>query len=63
LARIYEGKVTVVKINVDDNTQTLSEYGVSGVPFLLLFKNGKAVAGKAGVYSKSQAAVFLDINL
>ena len=42
LAGEYSGKVKIAKLNVDDNKQTPSKYGVKGIPTLMLFKNGAA---------------------
>ena len=38
LAKEYEGKVTFLKLNVDENTETPAKYGVRGIPSLILFK-------------------------
>lgn len=59
-AKQYEGRVTIAKLNVDDNPDTAATYGVRGIPTLMLFKDGKAVATKVGAMSKSQLASFLD---
>ena len=40
LAKEYEGKIKVVKLNVDDNPQTPQRYGVRGIPNLILFQGG-----------------------
>lgn len=59
-ARQYEGRVTIAKLNVDDNPETAARFGVRGIPTLMLFKNGQAAATKVGALSKSQLAAFLD---
>ncbi len=59
-AKQYQGRVTIAKLNVDDNPDTAAKYGVRGIPTLMLFKDGKAVATKVGAMSKSQLASFLD---
>ena len=41
-------KVTVAKINIDENPNTPAQFGVRGIPTMLLFKNGQAVATKVG---------------
>jgi thioredoxin 1 len=41
LAKDYSGKLKVGKLNVDDNSETPSQYGVQGIPTLLFFKNGQ----------------------
>jgi thioredoxin 1 len=49
----YAGKLTVAKVNIDENPQTPNTYGVRGIPTLLLFKDGKEVAKKVGAAPKS----------
>lgn len=63
IAETYTGKIKVVKINIDDNPQTPTEYGVRGIPTLILFKNGDIEATKVGAVSKSQLAAFIDTNI
>ena len=48
------GKVTVAKLNIDENPQTPSKYGVHGIPTLMLFKNGQVAATKIGALPKSK---------
>ena len=63
IAQEYSGKVTVAKINIDENPATPQRYGVRGIPTLMLFKDGEVAATKVGALSKSQLAAFLDSNL
>jgi thioredoxin 1 len=63
IAKDYTGKITVAKLNIDDNPNTPSHYGVRGIPTLMLFKNGEVEATKVGALTKSQLAAFLDSNL
>ena len=56
LATEYAGKLKVVKMNVDDNQQTPSRYGVRGIPNLILFKNGKVHEQIVGAVPKSRLA-------
>ncbi len=63
VARDYEGKLTVAKLNIDDNPTTPQRYGVRGIPTLILFKNGEVEATKVGALAKSQLTAFLDSNL
>lgn len=63
IAQSYEGKLKVAKINIDENGNTPSKYGVRGIPTLMLFKNGELEATKVGAVSKSQLSAFLDTNL
>ena len=53
LAGQYEGRLKVVKMNVDDNPQTPSRYGVRGIPNVVLFKGGAVVDQIVGAYPKS----------
>jgi thioredoxin 1 len=59
-AKQYQGRVTIAKLNVDENPDTAAKFGVRGIPTLMLFKDGKAAATKVGALSKSQLASFLD---
>ncbi len=63
IAKDYEGRLTVAKLNIDDHPATPQRYGVRGIPTLMLFKNGEVEATKVGALSKSQLAAFLDSNL
>ena len=53
LAKEMDGKLTVAKINIDQNGGTPSKYGVRGIPTLMLFKNGQVAATKVGAVPKS----------
>ncbi len=59
----YGDKLTIAKINIDDNPETPKKYGVRGIPTLTVFKNGKVEATKVGALSKSQLTAFLDSTL
>jgi len=50
----YAGRVTVAKVNIDENPETPNNYGVRGIPTLILFKDGKPLATKVGAAPKSQ---------
>lgn len=63
IAEQYAGKLKVVKLNIDQNTETPPKYGIRGIPTLMLFKEGKTAATKVGAVSKTQLAVFIDGNL
>ena len=54
IAAEYAGKVTVAKVNIDDNPMSPSTYGVRGIPTMILFKDGKPVATKVGAAPKSE---------
>jgi thioredoxin 1 len=59
----YAGKVTVAKLNIDQNSGTPPKFGIRGIPTLLLFKNGAVAATKVGALSKTQLKEFLDANI
>jgi thioredoxin 1 len=59
----YADRLSVAKINVDENQAVPSRYHVRGIPTLMLFKNGEVVATKVGALSKSQLSAFIDANL
>jgi thioredoxin 1 len=63
VSRDYGDKLNVAKINVDENQEIASKYGIRGIPTLMLFRNGAVVATKVGALSKSQLTAFLDSNL
>ena len=54
LAAEMDGKVTVAKLNIDENPQTPMKYGVRGIPTLILFKDGQVAATKIGALPKSK---------
>ncbi len=63
IAGDYTGKVTIAKINVDENPKTPMRFAVRGIPTLILFKNGKAEGQKIGAVRKADVAAFLDSKL
>ena len=63
IARDYDGRLKVAKLNVDENPSTPPKYGIRGIPTLMLFKNGAVEATKVGAVSKSQLSAFLDGHL
>jgi thioredoxin 1 len=63
IAATYQDKLKVVKLNVDDNPKTTANFGVRGIPTLILFKQGKSVDSHVGMISKTQLAAFLDKHL
>ena len=58
-----EGKIKVVKINVDENPDTAPKYNVRGIPTLLVVKGGEVVATKVGAVSKSQLVDFIEKSI
>ena len=63
LAAQYNDRVNVVKVNVDDNPTTASQYGVQSIPTLIMVKNGKVQDTKIGLLSKNQLASLIEKNL
>jgi thioredoxin 1 len=63
IAGEYAGKVTIAKMNVDENPKTPMRFNVRSIPTLILFKNGKAEGQKIGAGRKGEFAAFLDSKL
>lgn len=63
VAANHSENVIFAKINIDDNPQTPSKYGVMSIPTLILFKNGQVEAIKMGLLSKSELSAFVDSNI
>jgi thioredoxin 1 len=60
LAGEYNGRVKIVKMNIDDNPQTPSKYGVRGIPTLMLFKGGSVAEQIVGALPKSRLVHVID---
>ena len=63
VAGAYQGKLTVAKMNVDENREVPAKFGIRGIPTLMLFKNGELAATKVGAMSKAQLTAFIDQQL
>ena len=63
LAEEYDGKVTFVKLNTDDNPATAARYGIRSIPTLLVFKGGEPVGQIIGFRPKSDLRKRLDAAL
>jgi thioredoxin 1 len=63
VATDYNGKVTVAKINIDENPKTPQRFNVRGIPTLILFKNGQVEGQKVGALRKADLSAFLDGKL
>lgn len=63
VAAEFAGKVTVAKLNVDENQQTAAKFGIRGIPTLMLFQNGEVKATKVGAVSKTQLTEFLNQSI
>ncbi len=60
IAQEFDGKLKIVKMNVDENQSTPMKFGVRSIPFLLLFKNGEVVAQQVGALPKAQLIKFIE---
>lgn len=60
LASEFSGKLTVAKVNIDQNPESPQKYGVRGIPTLIVFKEGKPFATKVGSLPKSQLVEWLN---
>ena len=63
IAEEYAGKITIAKLNIDENPGTAPKYGIRGIPTLMIFKAGNVEATKVGAVSKSQLTAFIDSNI
>jgi len=63
LSKEYAGKVNIGKLNVDENGQTATRFGIRSIPTLLFFKNGQIVKQVVGVKSKSELSDLIKANI
>ncbi len=63
VAQEYAGRLTVAKLNMDENQVVPQKYGIRGIATLMLFKNGNIEATKVGALSKSQLTAFIDSHI
>ena len=63
IATELDGKVTVAKVNIDENPEAPSRYGVRGIPTLLVFKNGEVASSKVGAAPKSALQQWIESSL
>ena len=63
VATEYAEKLSIVKLNVDENPNTPQKFGIRSIPTLMLFKDGAVQDQKLGAMSKSQLTEFLDRHL
>ena len=63
LAKNIGGKATISKLNVDDNPETASRFGITGIPTSVLLKDGKEVQRFVGVQSEDTLRAAIDSNL
>ena len=62
-AEQYGDRLTIAKLNIDENPNTPPKFGIRSIPTLMLFKDGSVQAQKLGAMSKSQLTEFLESNL
>jgi thioredoxin 1 len=60
IASEMAGKLTIAKVNIDENPMTPSKFGVRGIPTLILFKDGKPVSTKVGSMPKSRIVEWIN---
>lgn len=63
IANDYEGKLKIVKMNVDESPKTPSSKGIRGIPTMMLFSNGKQIDSKVGVIQKPTLSSWIDSNI
>lgn len=63
IAGEMSGKLTIAKLNIDENPSTPTKYGVRGIPTLMLFKDGQVVGTKVGAAAKSDLQAWIDQNV
>jgi thioredoxin 1 len=63
VAKEYQDRLTVAKLDIDSNPSTPGRYGIRGIPTVILYKDGQAAAQSVGAMSKSRLTAFLDSNL
>src|SRR3569623_230185 len=63
VAKEYDGKIQIAKMDVDANQAVPAKFGIRGIPTLILFKNGVAAAQKVGAMGKAQLTSFIDSNI
>jgi thioredoxin 1 len=63
VAKEYDGKLQIAKMDVDSNQAVPAKFGIRGIPTLILFKNGVPAAQKVGALAKGQLTSFIDSNI
>jgi thioredoxin 1 len=59
----YAGKMEIVKVNIDENPETPTQFGVRGIPTLMIFKDGKLAATQVGAAPKSALKAWIEKSL
>ncbi len=60
LSEAYKGKLQIVKMNVDENQTVPAQFGIRGIPTLMIFKSGKLVKTQVGALSKGQMTALVE---
>ncbi len=63
LAQTYQGKIKVFKVNIEDSPESPTKYGVMSIPNLVLFKDGKSIAQRAGFTDKDILTEWINGNI
>lgn len=63
LSKSMEGKVKILKMNIDDNPDTPSKLGIRSIPTMMLYKGGKQLASKVGALPKSSIEEWINSNI
>ncbi len=63
IATEQDRKIKVVKIDISDNLENPSKYGVRSIPTLIMFKNGEAIATKIGLHQKAALEDWINANI
>lgn len=63
MAGEMEGRLTIAKVNIDENPGIPSKYGVRGIPTLMIFKDGEVAAMKVGAVPKSQLVEWVESQI
>ncbi|AOX17612.1 thioredoxin TrxA [Kozakia baliensis] len=63
IGKEYQGRVKVAKVNIDENPDAPTRYGVRSIPTLIVFKNGQPVAQKTGALPKSQLKAWVESTI
>ena len=63
LSEVYKEKILIAKVNIDENPEVPSNYGIMSIPTLILFKNGESISSQIGLVEKSSLTKWLDENI
>ena len=63
IAAEFGDRISIAKVNIDENPETPTKFGVRGIPTLMLFKNGKVAATKVGAAPKNKLVEWIDSSL